>query len=257
MKRATHCLSVIWTLPFLIACLLSSSLFAAPWQETSRQMVVVITDDWTSTEGFMTCFEKTGGKWELRGDRARVVVGRNGLGPGLGLHSAISGVPEKKEGDKRAPAGVFRLESGFGKSPLATALLPYRVTTASDFWVDDSNSRFYNQWADLSDRSLRTDWKSAEILRRPDGLYDFVIVVGHNREGIQPGRGSAIFMHAWSRPGTPTIGCTAMEKIRVKALLEWLDPAKEPILIQAPSGWIPQLHLPGGVIDLLREHRGE
>ena len=249
--------SAVGILSILIGSLFSGSLHAAPWQDSSRQLVVVVADDWSSTGGLMTCLERVGENWELRGDIARVAIGRAGLGLGIGLHSDIVGVPRKKEGDKRAPAGVFRLESGFGKSPLPTALLPYRVTTASDFWVDDPGSRFYNQWVDLSDRSVRPDWKSAEILRRSDGLYEFAIVVGHNRERIQSGGGSAIFLHAWSRPGNPTIGCTAMAVSRVKALLQWLDPAKEPLLIQATAGLIPQLGLPEAVIRLLRGGKTE
>src|SRR6266702_1525139 len=41
--------------------------------------------------------------------------------------------------------------------------------------VDDPASTRYNQIVDGPG-----DWKSAEVMRRADGLYDWVIVVGHN-----------------------------------------------------------------------------
>ena len=221
------------------------------WYRSCGQMVVVVTDHWESTEGQMRCLERGADKWVVKQDWIPVTVGRKGLGLGLGLHSGELRGPQKKEGDKRGPAGVFRLEFGFGTGGMASAAFPYRQTTDKDLWVDDPKSRFYNQWVNVTDPRVVRDWKSAETLRRTDGLYDYVIVVGHNREPILPGPGSAIFMHAWSAPGNPTIGCTAMEKARVKTLLQWLDASKAPVLVQAPGELLPTLEIPDEVMILM------
>ena len=95
------------------------------------------------------------------------------------------------------------------------------------------------------------DWRSAETLRRPDGIYEAVIVVAHNRGPVAPGRGSAIFMHRWYGPGVATIGCTAMAKGDLMTLLRWLDASRHPVLVQAPRELLPQLRLPDSVAALI------
>lgn len=49
------------------------------------------------------------------------------------------------------------------------------------------------------------------------------------------GAGSCIFLHVW-KPGQPTAGCTAMAQPDLEALLLWLDPARQPLLVQLTTG---------------------
>jgi L,D-peptidoglycan transpeptidase YkuD (ErfK/YbiS/YcfS/YnhG family) len=49
-------------------------------------------------------------------------------------------------------------------------------------------------------------------MRRPDPLYDIVLITDWNYPRAQPGMGSAIFLHQWRRPGFPTAGCIAMAR---------------------------------------------
>ena len=51
---------------------------------------------------------------------------------------------------------------------------------------------------------------SAEVLRRADPLYDIVLITDWNWPRAERGRGSAIFIHAWRKPGHPTAGCVAL-----------------------------------------------
>jgi len=158
------------------------------------------------------------------------VLGRGGLGWGMGLHGARRG-RAKREGDDRSPAGVFRIPSAFGRRPPAGATLPFVRVHAHHRWVDDPRSRHYNRLVD--DRGVERDWSSAEVLARPDGLYDATLVVDHN-PSRQPGAGSAVFVHAWRAPGRPTAGCTALAPDEVRALLAWLVPDAMPVLVQLP-----------------------
>jgi len=189
--------------------------------------------------------------WHPVGEVAAVAVGHRGLGIGLGLHPDGLVGPLKEEGDKRAPAGVFVIESAFGTKDHKSPRFPYRKTTASDRWVDDQRSSHYNQWVGLGDSAIRQDWSSAEILRRPDGLYDLALVVGHNRGPVVKGRGSAIFIHRWYAPGRSTIGCSAMDPRHLRELFEWLDAGKRPVLVQAPRELLPRLGLPEDLRILL------
>lgn len=214
----------------------------------SAQIVVVAAAAWESTTATLTRFERTARGWSAI-DSWPVTLGHRGLGWGLGLHSAGPAGPEKREGDRRAPAGVFALESAFGTKAFEVRGFPWRRTDGEDLWIDDPESSHYNQWVRSGDGSVRRDWRSAEALRREDGLYDFAIVVGHNRGPVVKGRGSAIFLHAWSAPGRPTVGCTAMEKRRVRELVEWLDSSKRPLLVQAPREAAPLLALPDAILE--------
>ncbi|MDF1657267.1 MAG: L,D-transpeptidase family protein [Verrucomicrobiales bacterium] len=217
------------------------------WQDKSRQAVVVLTDDWASTTGEMAKFELRANKWREEGRIVPVSVGHKGLGWGVGLHVDRTSHPLKNEGDKRAPAGIFHLEFGFGASPFKERRFPFRQVNSRDRWVDDPNSRFYNQWTVLNDPRFPQDWSSSEVMKREDGIYDYVVVVGHNRQPTIPGRGSAIFMHSWFAPGKSTIGCTAMEKSHIRSLLGWLDLEATPILIQIPMSELQSLKIPPGL----------
>ena len=72
-----------------------------------------------------------------------------------------------------------------------------------DLWCDDSGHPAYNQWVQSPFAA------SQERLRRPDPLYDLVLVTDWNWPAARVGQGSAIFLHRWRRPGYPTAGCVA------------------------------------------------
>ena len=73
-----------------------------------------------------------------------------------------------------------------------------------DLWSDDPGDPDYNLMVRAPHRF------SHERLRRGDPLYDLVILTGWNWPSAVAGRGSAIFIHRWRRPGTPTEGCVAL-----------------------------------------------
>src|SRR4051812_29953205 len=82
----------------------------------SRQLILVTTPEWGSVRGTLRRFERRGAraKWTQVGEAFDVVVGRSGLGWGDGLVETEGSGPSKREGDGRAPAGVFRLTRAFG-----------------------------------------------------------------------------------------------------------------------------------------------
>lgn len=232
---------------------------AARAQEKGKtsQVVFAVSESWQSTDGKLSAIAFRENAWKIAFRDIPVTFGRAGTGIGIGLHSKKPSGPGKREGDKRAPAGVFPLEFSFGTVPEShhgTTGMRYERTSPTHFWVDDPESRFYNQWVDTASPRIEKDWNSAEILRRKDGLYDLVIVVGHNRRSpVVRGGGSAIFMHRWLAPGRPTIGCTAMAAEDLSRLWKWLDAKKSPVLIQGPADFVRQLDLPPVPEGLLAE----
>jgi zinc D-Ala-D-Ala dipeptidase len=203
---------------------------------SSRQCIVVVAENWKSTTGVLRSFERRASKegWKELGSGIPVVLGKKGLGLGRGLvRLNLNGVPIKKEGDDKAPAGIFRLSSAFGYASARSASwvkLPYLALTKEIEGVDDPRSRYYNKLVDRS-RVAKVDWRSAEEMRRNDVLYKWGVVVDHNPAAIA-GAGSCIFLHIWKSSSAPTVGCTAMREEDLVRLIRWLDPAQRPILVQ-------------------------
>ena len=87
---------------------------------------------------------------------------------------------------------------------LPQSRLPTSAITTIDGWCDASDDPAYNKPVALPYGA------SAEALWRDDGLYDLVVVLGHNDSPPVPHAGSAIFLHVAPGVGGSTAGCVAM-----------------------------------------------
>jgi D-alanyl-D-alanine dipeptidase len=171
--------------------------------------------------------------WRRLGEPVTVMLGEAGLGWGRGLHPAQRGGPTKREGDKRSPAGVFRLSGTFGLAPSAPGKLPYTPLGPSIECVDDPASKRYNVVVDRTGIT-NPDWKSSEKMHEV-AEYALGVVVDHNAwPTTQAGAGSCIFLHLTADSPRPTIGCTAMAADALGTLAGWLDKSAHPILVQLP-----------------------
>lgn len=215
--------------------------------ERCDQVVLVVTPNWNQPKGRLHRFDRVDKGWREAGQPIPVILGGSGLAWGMGEHKSPSTGPQKREGDQRAPAGIFRI-GDFWKRPHIAAPSQWEAQTIlpDTFGVDDPRSRYYNRIVRRS-QIEKPDWKSREKMDIPD--YDRVLVVEHNTAKPVKGRGSCIFVHRWETSDTPTAGCTAMAESDLVTLIEWLDPAREPRLVQLPqgladrwgaAGWIPQ-----------------
>ena len=128
------------------------------------------------------------------------LVGRSGI---------ISAV-KKREGDGYSPAGRWQLRALFYRDdkiqPPSTGScdIPVQPITASMGWCDAPHSIRYNQLVSLPFA------ESYEIMMREDGLYDIVVVLGHNDAPPVAGFGSAIFLHCREAETRSTEGCVAL-----------------------------------------------
>ena len=202
--------------------------------DASRQLVVVITPSWTSTVGAMTRFERTTptSTWTRVEAQIPLVVGRTGLAWGVGFDDASTEGPHKHEGDGKAPAGIFPLDTAFGFAPrdsMRALSLPYVQLLATTDCVDDTASTHYNTVVDRATVS-RVDWNSAEHMREVP-QYKIGVIVGYNASPVK-GRGSCIFLHIWAGPDSHTAGCTAFDEAKLGEVMRWLDPGKRPLLVQ-------------------------
>ena len=206
--------------------------------DSSHQLIVVTTKNWDDIQGIAQRYERDGASFRKVGDGFAVVVGKNGMawGKGLGNVEPDEG-PVKREGDGKAPAGIFRLGTAFGYDATAETKLPYLALTSTTECVDDRKSERYNELVDGA--AIAKDWNSSEQMREETG-YRKGIFIEHNTPA-SPGAGSCIFFHIWRGPASPTLGCTAMDQGDISRLFEWLNPRESPVLVQMPEGEYEQL----------------
>ena len=205
----------------------------------STQLLLVTTADWDTVGGTLHRFARadTKAEWSEIGTPIPIVVGRNGLGWGLGLNPKTKAKgPVKKEGDGKSPAGIFRLSSAFGfaaPADMKNIKLPYQQLTDQIECVDDVKSTNYNSVVDRG-HFASPDWNSSEKMKTV-GQYRLGVVVDHNTDPREPGSGSCIFLHIWKDAQTGTSGCTAMSSSNIDVVVPWLDPAANPVLVQLPN----------------------
>ncbi|MCL1633949.1 L,D-transpeptidase family protein [Luteimonas sp. SX5] len=211
---------------------------SSPWSD-ARQMVVVTTSGWNATDGSLRTFVRDEGGWREIGAATPVAVGRSGSAWGLGLHPAQSNGPGKREGDGRAPAGVFRIGTAFGYANAADTALPYAAMRESSYCMDVAASPLYNRIVDADEVGRAAVAGSTEPMRldlhnQGDQRYKLGFVIEHNPDA-KPGAGSCIFAHLWKAPGQTTAGCTAMAEPAMQRLYGWLEPESQPVFVLLPD----------------------
>jgi D-alanyl-D-alanine dipeptidase len=200
----------------------------------SLQAVVVTTPSWAAVSGTGQRFERkrAGSKWRPAGDSFPVVVGRNGLAADPEV-AAVMGAPAKHEGDGKAPAGMFPLTFAFGTA--AETAMPFTNLEEFTECVDDVKSSHYNTVVNRM-KVGNFDWHSSEKMLAVGGQYERGVFVAYNSFPAVKGNGSCIFLHIWKSPETGTAGCTAMKRQDLETILGWLQPSKNPYLVQMPAG---------------------
>ncbi|HYM33206.1 MAG TPA: L,D-transpeptidase family protein [Candidatus Cybelea sp.] len=130
---------------------------------------------------------------------------------------------DKREGDGATPIGTFPLRRVlFRADRLARppTRLPAEPIAPDDGWCDDpSDLRHYNAQVRLPHPSR------CERLWRGDGVYDVIVVLGHNDDPPVPGLGSAIFLHVARADYRPTEGCVALALTDLLDVLRRVDDA--------------------------------
>lgn len=136
------------------------------------------------------------------------IIGKNGLG-------------KTKEGDGKTPVGVFLFVQGFGLLENPGTKIPYVQVKEQHYWVDDSESSYYNKLVSVEE--VEPDWSSAEHLIEFDERYQYVLATSYNIECIS-GRGSAVFLHCASSDAKGTAGCIAVPEVYMREIIKRVEP---------------------------------
>jgi len=156
------------------------------------------------------------GGLEVAGARYRCALGKAGV------------THVKAEGDHMTPLGRFplrRLCYRADRLPEPETGLPKEIIRPADGWCDAPWDENYNRPVTLPYSA------SAEHMWREDGLYDVVVVIGHNDDPVIAGHGSAIFIHVATPDYGGTEGCVALALPDLLAVVGHLD-AESRIIIE-------------------------
>ena len=135
-------------------------------------------------------------------------VGKNGI------------TKNKKEGDKKTPAGLYNLENLYYrddrvKKPMTSLkCIPIHKKMG---WCDDvTNKNKYNKLINIK-KNVRH-----EKLFRKDNIYNYLIPISYNRKKRVVGKGSAIFIHL-TNSYKKTEGCIGLKKNDFLILLKLIN----------------------------------
>lgn len=188
--------------------------------QAARRLVLVMADTMATSAAKMQLFERAAPTeaWRAVGPAEPALLGRAGMAWGHGFHHlARGGEPPKVEGDKRTPAGIYRISQNFGFA--ASSRPDYIQITEDTVCVDDPASPAYNT---ITSRATVGPKVRGEKMRNYN-QYRLGLVVDYPTDATTRA-GSCIFIHVRRSATHPTAGCIALPEARVAALQEFAAP---------------------------------
>ena len=202
----------------------------------AKRLVLVTAPNMNDVAATMRLYERASAKeeWRALGATEPATVGKAGIGwSQFFLKLARRGEPLKVEGDKRTPAGIFRIGRSFGT--LASSRPDYLHVTPDTICVHDLSSPAYNT---IASRARVGPAVSAENMSRVLPMYRRGLLLDYPTDARKQA-GSCIFIHVWRSPTTGTAGCVAMPEPRVEALQDFA--AGGAVLAILPRGALDRL----------------
>jgi len=185
----------------------------------ATRLVIVTVPDMTSVKATVHIFTRktpADATWERVAQPEPAVVGAAGIGWAEDFnHLAKKDEPVKREGDKRTPAGIFRIAGPFGFE--ASKISGYtKLQAGKSFCVDDPTSLLYGR---IVDKRLAATTKSSEDMSAVPGLRRGLVVDYPARRGAKAG--SCIYIHVWDGAEAGTNARIGMPEERITVLQEW------------------------------------
>ncbi|MCH4866657.1 L,D-transpeptidase family protein [Bacillus sp. 1006-3] len=180
----------------------------------NKQLILVTANGYGTSKAQIQTFERDKNGYWVKKLSVSGYIGKYGF------------AKKMSEGGKASPRGKYTIGTTFGRVKNPGTKMTYRKITNKDVWVDDVKSNLYNTW---QKKPTKNRWKSAEEMNQKAYQYGFVI--NYNTKRTR-GAGSAIFFHV---SNMYTLGCTGTSQTNVVKIMKWLDPKKNPVIIQTPK----------------------
>ncbi len=191
----------------------------APLSEALR-LVLVTADKLNSTTASVRQFERPAvtAPWQEIRAATTGLIGHKGVGWAYAFHKfARAGEPRKREGDKRVPAGFFKIGSSFGFA--ASQRAGYLRIEEGMTCVDDPSSPAYNTITTRA--ALGAKVHGENMSHVPEYRRGLLVDYSSNRKARA---GSCIFIHLQLPGKTGTSGCVALPEPQLEALQDFAQP---------------------------------
>jgi L,D-peptidoglycan transpeptidase YkuD (ErfK/YbiS/YcfS/YnhG family) len=180
----------------------------------AHRLVLVTADTMTSTTASVQRFERASANapWESSGGPATALIGHRGVAWAHAFRTfARKGEPVKVEGDKRSPAGFFKIGRSFG---FAVSDRPgYLRITDGVTCVEDLSSPAYNTITTRAEVGSKVHGENMWLV--PEYRRGLLVDYPSNRRARA---GSCIFIHLQLPGKTGTSGCVALPEPQLEAL---------------------------------------
>ncbi len=183
----------------------------------ARKLVLVTADTMTSTTAAVARYTRTSSAapWRADGGAVTALIGHNGVGWAHAFRSyARAGEPVKVDGDKRVPAGFYRIGRSFGFGPSSRPR--YMRIAAGMTCVDDPRSPAYNT---ITSRA-KVGWQvhGENMWRVPEYRRGLLVDYPTDRRARA---GSCIFIHVRLPGAVGTSGCVSLPEPEVERLQDF------------------------------------
>lgn len=204
---------------------------------SARKLVLVISENMASKTATMQRFERAdvAEPWRPIGVATPALIGHNGMGWAQAFRAlARAKEPMKVEGDKRAPAGFYKVGASFGFAP--SPRLNYLQISEGTVCVDDLASPHY----DSVTTRAKVGWTvhGENMWRVPAYRHGLLVEYPSN---AKTRTGSCIFVHLRLPDAKGTSGCVALPEADLISLQDFAEGGA--VLAVVPKG--ARQRLPG------------
>lgn len=184
---------------------------------SARRLVVVTSSGMNTPNATIERFERDGDRWKAIGKAEPALIGRAGMAWSQAFRRfGVRGEPIKVDGDKRAPAGFYRIGASFGFGPSSRP--NYLHVKDGTVCVDTPSSPAYNM---ITTRAAAGANVHAENMWRvPAYRHGLLVDYPTDRKNRA---GSCIFIHIRMPDAKGTAGCVAVPEPQVRALQDFAE----------------------------------
>lgn len=186
---------------------------------SARRLVLVTADTWASTTASIGRFDRhtRNSEWQVAGGATSGLIGYRGVAWAHAFRKFVKrGEPVKVEGDKRAPAGFFKIGPAFGFGP--SQMPNYVRVDPGMVCVDDVSSPAYNT---ITRRERIGPTIRAENMSRiPDYRRGLFVDYPTDRKARA---GSCVFIHLQLPGRKGTGGCVALQEPQLEAVQDFVQ----------------------------------
>ena len=185
----------------------------------ARRLVLVTADTMSSTTADVQRFIRASlsAPWTPESGPVSALIGHKGVGWAHAFRSfAQAGEPVKVDGDKRVPAGFYKIGRPFGFGPSQRPR--YMRIGEGMTCVDDPRSPAYNT---ITSRA-QVGWQVSgeNMWRVPEYRRGLLVNYPTDRAARA---GSCIFIHVRRPDAKGTAGCVALPELQVEALQDFAE----------------------------------